>query len=204
MTRCLALLAFAALAGCAGAAGISSASLMSNAETAAQSIASTDRVVPEACGVGHLINLDDRGGTFRTPECAGWSGTVGYASYFVGTRKARLRITSSVKNSFGVPKPPSGTALFYMQGFNVHYEVVDFIGYPSVTETISSPELTSSHTYTLIVYNLCYSPPCPLVVIDLGSPQGSNHSITFPSPLETAGFPTKKSGVGVVWQFIQN
>jgi hypothetical protein len=117
-------------------------------------------------------------------------------------------VTSSVINNFGAPPPPSGTALFYMANLPLAEDPPAFCNC-GVTDTISSAQLSSSHTYSLYVYNFasdnqgCASLSkgvCPPWVANIGSPAANTHSITFPSPLNGASL----YGLAIVWQFVQN
>jgi hypothetical protein len=146
------------------------------------------------------VHIEPAGGSFQVPRCNGWSGTINYPSTF--GHKVRLIITTSTKNGFGEPAPPSGTAIFYM-----HVQPRDRIGGPAfdstgVTDTVTSPRLTSDHTYTLIAYNQCvFDDGCPPIVTPLGSPQEGSNSLTFASPFNGADM---SNGQPSTWQFAQN
>jgi len=140
---------------------------------------------------------------FGLPACTGWAGQVGYPS--TGGASHWL-VTTSVTNNFGVPAPPSGTAIFYIETELLRPKLEWILGGSGAMVTVTSPALTASHSYTLMVYNLytdsqCHNVPCPPLTINIGSPQPGKHSVTFSSPLnESSVYPL----LVPVWQFIQN
>jgi hypothetical protein len=165
---------------------------------------------PATCDKGVHVRMDTHTGSFRLPPCAGWKGLIRYPT-FHGPEQAKTvshwTMTTSVTNMFGAPAPPSGTPLFFMQ---MHLDRPVDWEFPNadVTDTVTSPAFTSSHTYTLIVYNFvddnrCDDTPCPPWVLNLDSPQPGGHSITFSSPLNGAHVGGGPLGAPV-WQFIQN
>ena len=196
-------------AGCIGAATSMPAPLPvpGRPEGTAVAIASGSLSVrpasPMACdkGVRVLIHGGEHG--FRVPPCAGWKGQIRYSSI---RGVSHWTMTSSVTNNFGVPAPPSGEAIFYMQMWLRNPPDWEFNN-DGVTDTVTSPLLTSDHTYTLNVYNFVYNDQCPSSqctwTMNIGSPQPGSHSITFSSPLNGA---TVFRGTlnTPVWQFVQN
>jgi hypothetical protein len=110
-------------------------------------------VSPDTCDTAVHVTIKKVGGSFRVPPCSRWSGTINYPPTS-NQRPYFLSVTSSVTNNFGAPPPPSGTAIFYLQTKNVtagRSPVFD----GGAMDTIASPQLTSAHSYTLIVYNFC-------------------------------------------------
>jgi hypothetical protein len=217
VVRRLALLfATALLAGCAGSSG-SQTSMAStrtqsvvppiNAVVQVQSRAAspvdTKAAVPATCNHSKAIRFRIHGGLFHMPPCAQWTGSIAYPGSGITTR---WKLTTSAKDNFGVPSPPSGTAIFYMQ-MKLKERIADlFLGYGDGTATVTSPALTSDHSYTLMVYgfyydNQCNELPCPPWVANIGSPEPGEHSITFDSPLNDG---TASVGYPLVWQFIEN
>jgi hypothetical protein len=183
----VATLAFAT--GCAGVAGVAPPSSAMPAQSLAheQSVFAQRPVSPETCDKGARVRIRARGGAFSVPQCAGWNGVIKYPT----TGKARWLVTSSVTNNFGVPAPPSGTAIFYMQTTLNHPEGPQDFSDTGVSDTVASSQLTSNHTYTLMVYNLPYNDQCPSGwcgpwILNIGSPEAGKHSITFSSPLNGA------------------
>jgi hypothetical protein len=157
---------------------------------------------PDTCDRGVHVRFLKKGGAFRVPPCAGWKGIINYPGIRV---TSSWLVTSSVTNNFGAPPPPQGTAIFYME---TALKRPGDLNFPNgvLTNTVTSSALTSSQTYTLMVYgffddNQCRSTPCPPWVLDIGSPQPGSHSITFSSPLNEA---VVLSNAPLVWQFIQN
>ena len=152
-------------------------------------------VGPDACDKPKGVLIKKTGGTFTIPGCKGWSGTFGYPPQApVHWPSFHFQLTSSVTNNFGAPPPPSGTAIFYLQmGFLGHIPP-DFQN-TGVTDTISSPQLKPSQSYSVYVYEFDNGP----YWAGIGSPVPSTDSITFVSPLNGEMF----SGP-IVWQFVQN
>jgi len=158
----------------------------------------------QGCGVAKRYIIKWGGGAFSMPPCDNWSGTIGYPN---GNHWYLFAVTTSTKNSFGAPPPPSGTAIFYMHTNRVQPRSAPSFGNTGVTDTVTSPQLTSDHTYTLIVYGFqidsqCSSPPpsgCPPWSANIGSPMPSTNSITFVSPWNSALIPA-----ATTWQFVQN
>jgi hypothetical protein len=210
--RYAALFATALIAGCAGSTGSQS----SLTPTAAQSVVlpiqnivrAQSHVVPETCDAAKVVKLEHDGGTFKMPPCSGWTGTISYPELSEPGAHFKLKVTSSVTNNFGAPNPPSGTATLYLQTANDTRGGVPSFGPGPSAVTLTSPELTSRHTYTVIVYNFleCQSPnggSCPPWVDNVGSPAPGSHSLTFTSAFDEAVF----NGGGFsppVWQFIQD
>jgi hypothetical protein len=134
------------------------------------SAAGSRRAIEELCGRGRLVHIQPQGGSFQMPRCNGWSGTIAYPSTF--GPKFRLIITTSTKNSFGEPAPPSGTAIFY-----IHVQPHDRLGGPAfhnsgVTDTVTSPRLTSDHTLELTRLR-GHFPPCGERVHHGKAPEGA-------------------------------
>jgi hypothetical protein len=197
------------IVGCAGGAdGSSLAAVPIGAPLEALQAAVTGPAY-DVCNKGTRVTIVAKGGQFKVPKCAGWSGTIGYPR---NDGWYRWSITSSTRNAFGVPSPPSGTPIFYMQTIDKsrHLKSTPSFRNDAATATITSRALTSSHTYTLIVYNFivdaqCPEPlpsgVCPPWVGNIGSPAPGSNSITFVSPLNGAFF----GDFGPpVWQFVQN
>jgi hypothetical protein len=209
MARYTVLAAAAAALMTAGCAASATAPAVSGAGfSATPGIASLVRqpVAPEACGRVLHVKLHDPGGSFPVARCGGWSGTIGYPH--LASSHVPLNVTSSLKNTFGAPPPPSGTAIFYMslqlhrtpRGNGVNFEP------GNVTSTVTSPAITPAHTYTLIAYNFawndqCKPGSCPPWKLNIGSPQPGSNSLAFSSPLNAAEF---YSNYPVIFQFIQN
>jgi hypothetical protein len=197
--------AAAGLAGCAASASTPVGLPTQTLPTLAASLAAAharDAVSPETCDRGEHVLFRQTGGVFRMPGCAGWTGKIGYPP----TGTSHFLVTTSVTNSFGVPAPPSGTAIFYMATALRRPDAVLELDGTSGMATVTSPRLTAAHSYTLMVYALfyddqCRQPPCPPWVANIGSPRPGKHSITFASPLNDAGI--QPSSIPV-WQFIQN
>jgi len=205
----LAIAVLLGLAGCAGALTTTSpATPPSFGESArvAQAPALRDASErPATCGVGVGSRIRKQGGAFHVPPCDGWKGLIRYPG---ATASTSMFTTSSTTNSFGAPAPPSGTAIFYLQTYLRHWRNSLRFGNLGVTDTVTSPALTSNHSYTLIVYrflydNQCNSESCPPWVMSLGSPRPGSHSITFVSPLNGAVL-GPGSEAGPIWQFVQN
>jgi hypothetical protein len=164
-------------------------------------------IASDACDTTVRAKVQQNGGSFSVPPCSGWTGVINYPALRApccdGTT---FLVTSSVTNNFGVPPPRSGTAIFYLKTKN---KAAAYFANSGVTDTITSPQLTSNHTYTLIVYRLviddqCNSPPsCPPWSANIGSPATGSNSITFSSPLNGAAFPGSNRKQPV-WQFVQN
>jgi len=191
----LALQAFL-ITGCAATSGSPPFTTASLPGTQAQSIV----MQPDACDKTKSFGTSNRGGSFTLPTCAGWSGTITYPPKSQSHGR-RWKVISSVSNTFGVPPPASGTAIFYVSMFILQAGFVE----SSETDTITSSMLDSSHTYSLMIYNFeddiqCGSYPCPPWSASIGSPPPSSHTITFLSPLGRAA----TGVVPLVWQFIQN
>jgi hypothetical protein len=144
------------------------------------------------------------------PRCAGWTGVINYPA---GNERFTWSVTTSTTNSFNAPAPPSGTPIFYMQTKVIKPRRQEpAFADTEVMNTVSSPVLSSDHSYTLIVYGLFESsqcptePPsgrCPPWVANLGSPSPNTHSMSFLSPLNGAVF-GGADFVVPVWQFVQN
>jgi len=214
MTRILLIVvAVAGLAGCAGSSGLGAAGAvplqsqqlaLSPGQQLARSFA---QAKPDKCDKTMRVHIKGNGGSFAVPLCSGWSGTIAYPA----TENPRLRypslVTSSVTDTFGVPAPPSGMAVFYMQ-LHIKNGVSFSDPSPGVTNTITSPSLSSNHSYSLLVYNFWTDPQCgnpslgcPPWVANIGSPTQNSHSITFTSPLNDAAV---AGGDPIVWQFVQD
>jgi hypothetical protein len=197
MHRLILGLAALATAGCSSAAGTPTAYVPYQSSTQLLSRVGS----PDVCHSAVKVVIHRNGGSFNVPPCAGWTGAIAYPS--VGA-KFFFKVSSSTTNRFGVPPPPEGTAIFYILMRNVtHFRVPYFRG--TVSDTITSPRLTSNHTYSLMVYyqafdDQCSNPPCPPWSANIGSPPPNSNSITFPSPLNGARF----GAPPVVWQFVQN
>jgi hypothetical protein len=156
------------------------------------------RVTPDACNRFVKVKIHPVGGAFAVPPCSGWSGTIDYPP---APRRYLLNVTSSVRDSFGAPDPPSGTAIFYLRMVNQTHGGGPGFADTGVMDTVTSPMITSGNSYSLIVYNLCYAGSCSPHEENLGSPPPSSNSITFLSPFNGAQFAADASPV---WQFIQN
>lgn len=207
MTRYAVLLAAALLAGCAGSIR-SQAPIAPTAQSVVppiQAVAHVQsrNVSPATCNRSVGLEFKPQGGAFHVPPCGGWTGTINYPA--VGVR-SRWSVTSSVTNNFGVPAPPSGTAIFYMDMFMSHPGAIE-IPNGGVRDTVTSSAFTADHTYTLNVYNFAYNDQCPSSqctwTMNIGSPQSGSHSITFVSPLNGATV-IAGTAAGPVWQFVQN
>jgi hypothetical protein len=115
-------------------------------------------------------------------------------------------VTSSVKNAFGAPSPPSGTAVFYMRMQLLHPGDTAFHD-EVVNDTVTSPILSPDHTYTLNVYHFFYNEQCPSSqctwTMNVGSPTPGSRSLTFAAPLSGATV-LSGSDFALVWQFVQN
>jgi hypothetical protein len=207
MMRLIPCIAFLAIVGCAGGAGGSSLAAVPIGAPleALQAAANGDGFA--ACDKGTRVTIVAKGGEFKIPKCAGWSGAIGYPR---NHGWYRWSITSSTTNTFGVPAPPSGVDIFYIQTIDKsrHGKSAPSFFNGSTTATVTSAALVSAHTYTLVVYRFvvdaqCPEPPpsgpCPPWVADIGSPAPGSNSITFDSPLNGALFVQP-----VVWQFVQN
>jgi hypothetical protein len=200
MARYLSVFAVIVLAGCAGSTGQPTANLP--AQTLGQSQSQLTGL--DICDKGHRITIHARGGTFYAP-CAGWKGTINYPPTIRGFYT--WNVTSSVTNNFGAPPPQSGTAIFYIQTTDASRNRDTGFRDTGVTDTVNSPRLSSTHSYTLNVYNFlidnqCGVDPCPPWTANIGSPQQGTHSITFASPLNGAVF---NGGIrNVIWQFVQD
>jgi len=211
--RFLAFVVLLGLAGCAGASSIISAAPALGTKGAAVNAtqltvgadASNEHAQPTACDVEVHVQVSKHGGAFRVPPCDGWKGLIRYPAT---APTQHWRVTSSTTNTFGIPAPPSGTAIFYLRTAVFHPRNSVAFANSGVLDTITSPAVASAHSYTLIVYRFlddsqCNDAPCPPLVMSLGSPQPGSHSITFVSPLNGAvlgpGLPA-----GPVWQFIQD
>jgi hypothetical protein len=207
MVRTLGPIATLALAtGCAAVVGVApSSGPAPQPVTQAQSVFAPRAVSPETCDTRARVRIRARGGAFRVPRCAGWNGVIAYPP---PRGPSRWLVTTSVTHTFGVPAPPSGTAIFYMQTtLNWPEALVTFLN-SGVTDTVTSSQLTSSHTYTLMVYNLyrddqCPSGGCGPWILNIGSPEAGKHSITFSSPLNGAAV-LPGTDTAPVWQFIRN
>jgi hypothetical protein len=209
------VVAVAGLAGCAGSSagqGAAGAVPLSSQQvefSAGQQLAQTfaQAKSPDKCNKTVHVHIKGNGGSFTVPLCSGWSGTITYPAPAAPRLHYPQLLTSSVTNNFGVPAPPSGTAVFYMEEKPQQHGVQFSNPSPGVTNTITSPSLSSNHTYTLLVYYFASDPQCsnpsqgcPPWVANIGSPAPSTHSITFTSPLNGALLSTYP----VVWQFVQN
>jgi hypothetical protein len=205
-----ALLGVLAVTGCAGTAASQVGSVPAGAPSAvgvredALSLLGPAPDKRQGCGVTKRYVIKSGGGAFPVPACSGWSGTIAYPN---GNHRYIFGVTGSVTNNFGAPPPPSGTAIFYMQTKKVQPRYDPSFGDTGVTDTVTSPQLTSDHTYTLIVYGFildsqCPTEPpsgCPPWVTNIGSPAPGSNSITFVSPLNSALLYGP-----LVWQFVQN
>jgi len=112
----------------------------------------------QGCGVTLRYVIKASGGAFPVPACSGWGGTIGYPN---GNHRYIFGVTGSVTNDFGAPPPPSGTAIFYMHTNKVQPRNPPVFGNTGVTDTVTSSQLMSSHTYTLIVYGFIFDSQCP-------------------------------------------
>src|ERR1700728_3079878 len=151
----LRLLAFSTsavlMSGCVGSEEIAP---LSGAQRANQTAIAHEKLAsPATCDKGVRLSLRRQAGAFRVPPCGGWKGFIHYPA---GAGISRWTVTSSLTNNFGVPPPQSGTALFYMQTWLRRPSGVR-IPSGGVDDTVSSPVLTSDHTYTLNVYNFFYN-----------------------------------------------
>jgi hypothetical protein len=206
VARFAVLIAVVILAGCAGATGAQSTFAPTHAQSIVppiQALAQAQvRVSSATCDKGVRLLLHSGSDGFRMPRCTGWQGQIRFP---VIHDLSRWTVTTSVTNSFGAPAPPSGKAIFYMQLALRKPAIWDFSN-GDVNDTVTSPAFTSSHTYTLMVYNFvdddqCDDAPCPPWLLSLGSPHPGSHSLTFSSPLNGAVV----SGNGApTWQFIQD
>jgi len=197
-----ALPALLVLAGCAAAATTSPPTVPFTALAQPQS----HLLAPGACDQGKHVKISKNGGAFKVPPCSGWTGTINYPPP-LDHKGFLFSVTSSVTNNFGASPPPSGTPIFYMQTRSTTDRRAPEFAESGVTNTITSPALVSSATYSLYVYNFgiddqCSSPPCPPWFANIGSPQQGMHSITFASPLNGAAF--LGGGFSPIWQFVQN
>jgi hypothetical protein len=160
--------------------------------------------LPEACGRAVRVSAPPRGGAFQVPHCAGWSGTITYPSQVL---RSIWSVTSSVTNDFGVPTPPSGVAIFYMQMHLIHPGAARFHS-DGVDDMVTSPKFTSDHTYTLNVYHFYENDQCPSSqctwTMNIGSPQPGSHSIVFASPLNGATAVSGGIPAAPIWQFVQD
>jgi len=202
MNRYAILAVVVALAGCAG-----SAAAPTMTTTVPGTIDLSRAFGPNVCDTPMHVDIAPIGGSFKVPTCEGWNGTIHYPRpsspfhYDWGVR-------SSVTNNFGVPAPPSGSAIFYMLIINKGMHTPAFTN-GGVMDTISNPKLSSSHFYSLMVYNFesdnqCRRPPpsgCPPWFANIGRPAPGKQSITFQSPLNGAVFNFSKAPV---WQVIEN
>jgi hypothetical protein len=201
MTRFAVLLVVAALAGCAGFAGAPTTTTVPGTNNLARSYA------PNACDQSMHVDLSPIGGTFKLPPCDGWEGTIGYPRTQFPSHYD-WSVTTSVTNNFGVPAPPSGTAIFYMRILNKGPHTPAFVNGERI-DIITSPKLLPRHSYSLMVYNFesdnqCRRPPpsgCPPWFAIIGRPAVGRHTIKFASPLNGAALNFSKEPV---WQFIQN
>jgi hypothetical protein len=206
----LATLVVTILAGCTGSSGVQPALtsaqsiLPSGPAVEARSALIADGVVDSRNGCAKRVrsHLRRHGGRLNVRGCKDWISTIDYpALEFLCSRHfpgCSLYSEVSTRNIFHAPSPPSGTALFYMR-------ISQDFGQPmfkssGVTDTITSPQLTSSHTYTLNVYYYCDN-GCTIWTANIGSPEGNTDSITFPSPLNGAWMINR---IPQVWQFVQN
>ncbi len=210
MVRTSVLLTAAFLvAGCAGAATSMSAAPLVQSAPQSGTVASEGSspgihpASPMTCDEGVRVLIHAGNHAFRVPRCAGWKGQIRYSS---SRGVSHWTMTTSITNNFGVPAPPSGEAIFYMQMYL--HNPSDWEGNNTgVTDTVTSPLLTDAHTYTLNVYNFIYNNQCPSSqctwTMNIGSPQPGSHTLAFGSPLSGA---TIFSGPGFapVWQFVQN
>jgi probable HAF family extracellular repeat protein len=118
MTRYAVVVAAALIAGCAGPTVSQPGLAMTESQSAS---APTSTVVqarsrsasPEWCGRRVHLTVRPRGGAFQVPHCGGWSGTITYPTTRI---RSIWGVISGVTNSFGVPSPPTGTAILYMDG----------------------------------------------------------------------------------------
>ncbi len=159
---------------------------------------------PDTCNRGKVELFEKNGGSFPMPACGSWQGVINYPTPMAPFH-AMIRV-STTKN-YGVPPPPSGTAIFYIEMVNRAVHSAPAFGGPTnVQDTITSQAFDPSHTYTLIVYNLFYNsqcgsdPSCPPWIEDLGSPSPSGHSLTFDSPFWDSAWSTYP----MVWQFVED
>jgi hypothetical protein len=201
-------LVLASLAAAAVTAGCAGSQTVPGGSVADQNLQSRGAAQPASCDAGIQLRIRKGGGTFGLPRCAGWKGVINYPSN-LNNKYFTFGVTSSLTNSFGAPAPPSGTVLFYVQTADVGPKgrLIVFNN-AGVTNTITSPALTSSHSYTLNVYNFfidnqCPQAPCPVWTAKIGSPTPGSHSITFSSPLNGAAFQGADFNPPV-WQFVEN
>jgi len=170
---------------------------------------STARTIASApdCTHQESVRIFKRGAKFAMPRCGKWTGTINYPP---GNQNYTWLVTTSTTDSFGVPAPPSGTAILYMQTKVSKGREAPAFGDNGAMNTVSSPALSSGHSYTLIVYGFAedsqcpVQPPsgCPPWSSELGSPAPNSHSLTFVSPLNDALFGGRP--VWPVWQFVQD
>jgi len=199
------LFAAALLAGCASSTGSSSALAPTGSQSVIPPIQTLtqvqSRASPATCDKAVKMLFRKSASAFRVPPCAGWKGQIRYPTF---PKPTWWTITSSVTDNFGAPTPPSGTAIFYML-MAIRKPVGWAFPSGDVTDTITGSELTSSHSYSLNVYNLVYNDQCPLSqctwTLNIGSPQPGSHTIKFSSPLNGA---TITGDAAAVWQFVQN
>lgn len=192
-----------AFAGCAASPGASPLAQVPT-RTISSLVPPSRPMIPDACNKGMTELFRASGGSFPMPTCGSWQGVINYPPPSAPFH-ATVRV-STTKN-YGVPPPPSGTAIFYMEMVSKSRHTMPvFDGPTNVQDMITSQTFDPSHSYTLIVYNLAYNdqcgsnPSCPPWVEDLGSPAPSSHSLTFASPF----YDTDWSVYPMVWQFVQN
>jgi hypothetical protein len=204
MIRCASIGAVVLLLGCAGRAATPGPLPGGQGTIAPFSVHFTKAPSPAACGRGRRVRFRSAGGTFSVPSCAHWTSQIAYPG---NGRVSQWRVIASIADDFGVPSPPTGTAIFYIQ-MTLKLPRSDGwrLGDGSGMTTVSNPQLNSGHSYTLMVYNFledsqCPSGDCPPWVANIGSPKSGEHSITFDSPLNGA---IVDFADPVVWQFIQD
>jgi hypothetical protein len=201
MTR-YAIVAVVVLAGCAGSAAAPTTTTVVPGTTDL-----SRALAPNLCDTPMHVDIKPIGGSFKVPECEGWNGTIVYPRP-TGPFHFEWSVRSSVTNNFGVPAPPSGSAIFYMLIINKAMHTPTFTN-GGVMNTILNPTLSPKHFYSLVVYNFesdnqCRRPPpsgCPPWFANIGRPAPGTHSITFQSPLNGAAFNFSKDPV---WQFVQH
>jgi hypothetical protein len=198
--RNTALLTIVLVAGCGGYAAPPVGTAGTQVTTA-----QSRSVVPNACDQQVDVNFDGGGGTFDVPICFGWKGKIAYPPT-KGKESYSLTVEASIKRNFGVPAPPSGKAIFYMQMANIGSASHTFEDTGAI-DTFHEIVVQSTHKYALWVYNLstdnqCRKAPpsgCPPWFAIIGSPPLGEHTLTFESPLNGA---TIGSYSAPVWQLI--
>jgi len=203
MNRYFALLCSVLFGGCANGASLPSGTPLSNGPVERQSIAS-HFVSPELCNENHRSVVKRHTTVWKIPNCAGWSGQITYAAFqhLFKPSTCRFLTQSSVTNNFGVPPPPTGTAVFYATVEQDCRDNFGAFGNAAPPSTITGPGITYPHTYTIYLYDFledtaCSGDPC---AFNIGSPQQGSNTINYPSVTPGLVF----GGDPVIWQFVQN